>query len=236
VQKIDTNPFLHEPCMTAVLQRFIKPGDACIDAGAYVGYFSIVMAKLAGPDGCVLAIEPDPVSFKKLTDNLALNNIDNVSVLPVGLWHECAELDFTSVDGDGASCLGELLILNGMRSEKIKIKVAAIDDILMPGLPIRAMKIDCEGAEANILLGASDLLQRGVDCILCELHNDRLPAFGASQYSIRAYMAQFGYACYLLTEDCRRPALIAPEIDIFHDRLEVTAGVLFAKPDIYDAT
>ncbi len=49
----------YEPVETAVVKHLVQPGDLVVDAGANLGWFATVMARLVGPGGIVLAFEPD---------------------------------------------------------------------------------------------------------------------------------------------------------------------------------
>ena len=56
------------------LQRLLSPGDVFIDVGANVGLYALKAARLVGPTGRVLALEPGAEAFGHLTSNLALND------------------------------------------------------------------------------------------------------------------------------------------------------------------
>jgi ubiquinone/menaquinone biosynthesis C-methylase UbiE len=43
-----------------ILRGFVRPGDACLDIGCGIGYFTIPMAGLAGPSGSVTAVDLQP--------------------------------------------------------------------------------------------------------------------------------------------------------------------------------
>ena len=60
----------YEPDIGWLLMRALRPGDFAIDVGANVGFFTLMMAKLVGPEGKVLAVEPGPDNMKKLGSNL----------------------------------------------------------------------------------------------------------------------------------------------------------------------
>ena len=62
-----------EMWITRAMVNAIGPGMVCIDAGANLGYFTVLMANLAGPDGKVVAIEPIPSTRKLLARNVAIN-------------------------------------------------------------------------------------------------------------------------------------------------------------------
>ena len=56
----------------------LQDGDLFLDIGANVGYFTLLASRSVGPNGKVISIEADPVTFKSLTTNLELNSCRNV--------------------------------------------------------------------------------------------------------------------------------------------------------------
>ena len=56
-----------------IIRRFVGRGQHCVDVGANVGPITLLLAKLVGPDGHVLAVEPGPPYCAALERNLALN-------------------------------------------------------------------------------------------------------------------------------------------------------------------
>ena len=75
----------YEPELVAWLHHNLVPGCVVIDAGAHVGYLSIVMAKLVGDSGHVFAIEPALENAEYLSRNVRANCVLNVDILPVAL-------------------------------------------------------------------------------------------------------------------------------------------------------
>jgi predicted methyltransferase len=53
------------------LQRYLRPGDVVIDAGANIGTYTLLAATCVGPTGQVIAFEPAPVAFARLRENVA---------------------------------------------------------------------------------------------------------------------------------------------------------------------
>ena len=58
--------------------RTVKPGDTVVDAGANVGYYTIIGSRLVGDKGKVYAFEPEPANFALLQKNVRLNGLTNV--------------------------------------------------------------------------------------------------------------------------------------------------------------
>jgi FkbM family methyltransferase len=73
--------------LARVFDQFVKPGHCCIDVGANVGAVTLHLAKLVGPQGHVVAVEPGPPYFERLGHNLELNPKigDRVTPVKVGL-------------------------------------------------------------------------------------------------------------------------------------------------------
>src|SRR5262245_6668785 len=66
-------PGVFEPQMIAKLVRWLAPGDVFVDLGANEGYFTVLGAKLVGPSGRVIAIEPQDRLAGVIEENLRLN-------------------------------------------------------------------------------------------------------------------------------------------------------------------
>jgi FkbM family methyltransferase len=62
-----------EPLLSHWVEERLRPGDVFVDVGANMGYFTLLAARGVGPTGAVVAFEPAPPTFAKLTANLALN-------------------------------------------------------------------------------------------------------------------------------------------------------------------
>lgn len=67
----------YEPDTVDRLKEYVKPASVCHDIGAHVGYLSIVMSRLVGEHGKVVAFEPRPANLEYLQRHIRLNNILN---------------------------------------------------------------------------------------------------------------------------------------------------------------
>ena len=66
-------------------KTLIRSGDIIVDAGANVGMFTLKAARLVGPSGAVIAFEPVKENLKLIKDNIYINNLKNVSIIPKAL-------------------------------------------------------------------------------------------------------------------------------------------------------
>src|SRR5580693_3317358 len=73
----------YEPHLTAVFERHCRPGMTVVDVGANLGYFSLLAARLVGPGGRVVALEPNSENCRLLLSSLRRSGVSNVELLPV---------------------------------------------------------------------------------------------------------------------------------------------------------
>ncbi len=149
-----------EPFETELFLASLSAGDTLIDVGANIGWYSILGALRVGVKGAVHAIEPDPVNYEQLLLNVALNGLSQVSVrrAAVGRRRGFGSL-YRSPDnfGDHRTYAGAA----DEYTETIRVPLITLDDYVSKR-SIRSLdllKIDTQGAEADILRGFSSGLQ-----------------------------------------------------------------------------
>lgn len=150
-----------------IIEHYLKKynlneGDIVIDAGAYIGGFALYASRLVGEKGEIIAFEPDPSSFKKLEENIKLNNITNIITINKGVWENDTTLSFHN-DGKATSTFvtdGNPYI-EDPGADKINIEVVSIDNILkvLNIKKIDFIKMDVEGSEINAIKGAKETLK-----------------------------------------------------------------------------
>lgn len=149
-----------EAWVTVALARMIQPGWRCIDVGANVGYFTLLMADQAGPEGSVMAVEPNPAMAHRLALNVAVNGFDSrVDIRCVA----AADSDGAAVDlkVDAAHPGSASICAPCTRAGKaIPAVTATLDRLAEPWPLVDLVKIDAEGAEPAIWRGMRRLLLR----------------------------------------------------------------------------
>src|SRR5262249_18722168 len=68
---------MYEPHSVALLKALVRPGMRCLDVGAQTGFYTCLLALLAGETGRVYAVEPMPASYDMLTRNIAENSFQD---------------------------------------------------------------------------------------------------------------------------------------------------------------
>jgi FkbM family methyltransferase len=149
-----------------LFRSILRPGDVAIDVGANLGAHTIPMARLVGPTGFVFAVEPQRILFNILCGNIALNELVNVKAFPFALGREPGAIRVIPVDYGAEGNFGGVA-LGGTQGEVVP--VVTLDQV---GLPkARLIKIDVEGMELDVLLGAKEILARDRPVLYVE--NDR---------------------------------------------------------------
>lgn len=101
--------FYQDSKLASYLPRALKPGAIFLDIGANIGIFSIMASSLVGPEGTVLAFEPEPTSFGGLERSVKLNALANVRCCNLALSDRDGVLSFHSAnDGRASSLVAEV--------------------------------------------------------------------------------------------------------------------------------
>ena len=82
-----------------IANRLVKSGDVVVDVSAGIGLHAIALAGSVGADGQVLAIERSPILRQILLQNLEINELQGVSVMPASAATQSLDdLAFDRVD------------------------------------------------------------------------------------------------------------------------------------------
>lgn len=133
------------------LRHHTPEGGVFVDVGANVGTFSLVMARHVGPQGIVIAIEPHPVTFARLSFNSAASGARQVRLVQAAAGDSDGEL---MIETDGVN-LGASHVVTGTASaHAIKVPSLRLTRILDEARVTRidALKIDVEGFEDRVLI------------------------------------------------------------------------------------
>lgn len=194
---------LYEPESSFIADR-IKPGDAFLDCGAHIGYYSMVAAHAADKQVLVHSYEPNSENYQRFLRTIELNDCRNV------FPHHCAlaERDYVgslslNADNDGGHCMFPVgdhpehvkTRALGPRSERIWVKSAqsAIRDHCQEGE--LWVKADVEGCEALIVRSILDYDREPI--FILEINRGALQGMGSSEDELRDILYARGYKSYV---------------------------------------
>jgi FkbM family methyltransferase len=187
-----------EPPVQEALRRLLAPGDVFYDIGANVGFFTLLGARLVGPSGRVVAVEPVPWCARAVGRNIELNGFGHAQIRAqaVGGADGSARL---LVVGEASWSHLESTGRHADVREEIDVAVVALDSLVAAGTipPPDVLKIDTEGAELQAIEGARETIARHRPAIVCELHD--------TNAAFVALMDQLGYR----TTNLDGPAAVA---------------------------
>ena len=135
----------------AALESRMRDGFTFVDVGANVGAYSLFVAAKAGPRARILAIEPQPDVFDRLTYNIRQNPFGTIKAVACAVADKAGELTlFLDHRNKGES---SVKIVGPSQAETARVPAVTLLDLLhQEGFTrVDAMKLDVEGAEDLIL-------------------------------------------------------------------------------------
>ncbi len=180
------------PVKTALME-VLKPGDAFLDLGANIGYFTLLASKLVGPTGTVIAVEPSIRALRKLTHHLWLNQCDNVLLLSCAAGDDWRRVSLGLANESNIG--GSALLTPGESNRRIEpALLAPLDELLQSTeLKLRLIKLDLEGFELSALRGCRRLIERFRPLIMCEVTEKLLQKYGHSANELILFFQELGY-------------------------------------------
>lgn len=174
-----------ERMTVAALRQMIKSGETVVDGGANVGYFTLLLARLVGPDGRVYAFEPDPRAFHLLSLNVKANGYKNVVLSNTALGRRSGKATLYLNERNRGD--NRLSPIDG--ATHIEVPVTSLDESV-PG-DVSFVKLDIQGCERDALIGANRLLSQDCVSIACELWPPGLIELGSSPEELFDVLVDF---------------------------------------------
>jgi FkbM family methyltransferase len=208
---------VYEPAETYFVQKLLRPGDTMIDAGANVGYYTLLAAALVGETGRVHSFEPVPANFGRLSNNVEMSGFTNrVRLNRAALWYEPGELELSLASEDstnqGAFSVGAV---GSSKAASAKAPAMRLDDYVeQAGIKsLRLIKMDIEGAEFAALKGAVKTLERFRPAMLLEVNPSAMAGTGSDVNDLHELLRGFGYRSFMPGVD----AAASSYVDLWND-------------------
>jgi FkbM family methyltransferase len=182
----------------------LRPGDLFVDGGAHVGSYTVLAARRVGPQGQVVAFEPEPENRRRLRRSIEANGLANVIVSELALSDGDAE---ETLARDGGNSGGHSLVAETILQPAgcMTVRTTTIDGFLARHLPDRrasrvVIKLDLQGLEAKALAGARETLRRSA-AVIVELTPRFLELAGDDAASMIDGLLESGFRLESISQD-----------------------------------
>jgi len=201
------------------LRNIIEPGAFCGDIGAHLGYYTLELSRLAGPDGKVIAVEPMPKFNQVLGNLLRRKKANNVTLHQVALG---GDGEFVEMGIPKVGNMKKFAYARVMKSsehlqyiESVKVRNLTGDG-LFNNLPrLDFIKCDVEGLEVPVFASTLETLKLHHPILLCEL------ADKAERIKLYELLRSLGYATYRLEKGRLHP------LDVYSDQTAISHNHYF---------
>ena len=180
-----------------------------MDAGANIGLFTLIAAKLVGEQGSVHAFEPVSQVYQRLQQNIVLNRLTNVWAHKIALSDETAQSQITiALNGyDAWNSMAQPTAGEAFSTESIQ--AMQLDNFVeqqsLLDSSIALIKIDVEGWESHVLQGGEQLFSSSIaPTLLIEFTEVNCQAAQSSCRSLYRQLEAYGYEMFLYSDESRQ--------------------------------
>lgn len=184
--------YAYEGNIGIIIQQLTRSGSVAIDVGAHIGIHTVTMSRKAGPQGAVIAFEPNRKLYMELLNTMEINHCSNVMSMAKALG-DVPKTEFLCGDG--------YFIDQGVvpRGPGHFIETMTLDSLCLENVSL--MKIDIEGYEFFALKGAAETIARSMPVIIFECWTERDyysgPAWKRENFDrVVALLESYGYEVY----------------------------------------
>ena len=184
-----------------VVKRLVRPGDCVVDAGANVGYVTLLLSRWVGEKGCVHSFEPVPETFEWLSESVRKLKLANVNLHDCGLSDSSrsAAMGIPRYLSGGENLYESRIVEEGRGARFARTVNVSLNtlDALLAGSRRRVsfIKIDVEGHELPAVKGALQVISRDKPALLIEVAGDPDNA-GSNASELFALLTGLGYRTF----------------------------------------
>ena len=221
------------------LKQIIPNGSVCLDIGSHIGNFTLLFASCAGPEGKVLAFEPNIHCYEPLTQTIKDNPNFNIEAFNVGCTEETKKYTFNFAQEEFGFNNGgyykeskndlNKLLSNGAHGHEVEVDGVNTLDFLTKDYPelldkINFIKTDCEGYDHKVLQTLVPLIKKNQPVLMVEAFLSFTPEESKELYDT---IHQCGYYIYDMSPldnlaDCVGP--LSQEEFIYYNKHVIDNG------------
>ena len=174
------------------------PGHTVVDVGANIGHHSVVLSRLVGAAGRVLAFEPQPFVHRVLESNLLINSCTNAQALRLALGarpgtavmnpmdYESGDWNVGGLGLQGSGHAGNPSVVG------TEVQVATLDDVIGTD-DVHFIKCDAQGFDFEVVKGGIRTLRRCKPIVLLEVAPLSMPGGPDAYRQMYGLLTELGY-------------------------------------------
>ena len=184
----------YERAKQQAVQTLLPEGGTFIDVGVNKGDFTLLAARVVGESGRVLAFEPEPENCRWIAKSVARNAYRNIQLEQLALSDRNGEAELYL----GTKSGWHSLVPGGddQPGKTVQVSIRTLDDFLAKQgweRPVDMIKIDVEGADMQVLRGATRVLAENPGLVLLvDIH----PEHGVNPQALCDYLRDRGFAIF----------------------------------------
>jgi FkbM family methyltransferase len=190
----------YESPLVYLLQQVVRPGDTCVDVGANIGYITLHLARVCGPQGRVISIEPVPETYQQLVEHIRRNHAWQVLpfCLAAGNQNGTVKIYYHVHESWHSS-----FYYQNSQEEQLLVPMRPLDSLWNDLKsqhrlePLSLVKIDVEGAEPMLLEGFRQTLQAHQPILWIEINPPLLKMAGQDENSVISFLKSMNYNIYI---------------------------------------
>jgi FkbM family methyltransferase len=200
----------HEATVQEALRRHLPQGGTLIDVGSNIGGMALVAAAIVGPDGQVVALDPQAECAEAARVNAGRNGFSHMTVVNAAAGATCGKTEIIVVADSlwtRSASVGE----HELEIRRDTVALITLDELVASGQSRKpdVVKIDVEGAELDVVAGMKDLLRDVRPIVICEMHGKN-EAFAEAMAQARYRVSNLDSPEAIATGDPNAHALCEP--------------------------
>jgi len=182
----------HELDTQRAFELLVRPGMTFYDVGANVGFYCVIVGRLVGSAGRIIAFEPLDDNALWIEHNARLNGFANVEARREALGDKDGEASFLVSASSGWGKLAGVGAPPSRMVDDVTVRLRRLDSLVSESviLPPHLIKIDIEGTEVDFLRGGGNTLRRCRPILVVDLHGTNAP--------VAALLEELGYISIVL--------------------------------------
>jgi len=213
---------------TKLIKKEIHKDEVVLDIGANIGYYSLIFAKLVGPQGKIFSFEPEPSNFNLLKKNIEVNNFQNVTVERMAVSDENGKTKLFLSEKDSGQ--HRIYQCKSISNNYVSVDKITLDDYFKNNSlaeKISFVKMDVEGSELGVLKGMKSILNKNYHLkLILEFSPLHLKEFGVNPGDVLKFLKAYDFNFYLIDSNGLKPATedslleipLGSEVNIFCKR------------------